>query len=605
MADMSFEEVAKAFSSMEGITSRTQLTQLLAGLLKRAPADVIDKVVYLIQSKLGPDWKGIPELGVGEKLLIQAIAMAYGKTEGEVSKLVDKLGDPGKVAEQLAQSGGHLRSSLLTFMGGGGAQLTVSRVFDSFLRIAYATGESSRDLKLRTLAGLLKDAKPVEARYIVRFVEGRLRLGIGDATILDALAVAYGGGGAARDVIERAYNLRADLGEIARLVASQGVEALRGIKPEIGTPIRPMLAERASDVREILTKVGGRAYVEYKYDGERGQLHKDGDNVIIFSRRLENITPMYPDVVEGVRDALKVDRAIVEGEIVGIDPDTGEFKPFQELMQRRRKYDIDKVMKEIPTRVFLFDVLMKDDEDLTTKPLPYRRKVLESMLKPNDRVALANYIESSNPDEIMNFFLQVVSEGAEGVMIKAVHDESVYRAGVRGWLWVKLKRDYRSEMTDTVDLVAVGAFYGKGKRGGKLGTLLMAAYDPQNDVFKTVCKVGTGFTDEDINRMYDLFSPYTIDHRHPRVVSNLEADVWFEPVKVAEIIGAELTLSPAHTCCMDQVRKGAGISIRFPRFIRWRDDKGPEDATTEQELLEMYKRQLRKIEEKPAAGEEA
>ncbi len=605
MADMNFEEIAKAFSSMEGITSRTQLTQLLAGLLKRTPADVIDRVVYLIQSKLGPDWKGIPELGVGEKLLVQAIAMAYGKTEGEVSRLVDRLGDPGKVAEQLAQTGGHVKSSLLTFMGGGGAQLTVTRVFDSFLRIAYATGEASRDLKLKTLAGLLKDAKPIEARYIVRFVEGRLRLGIGDATILDALAVAYGGGGAARDLVERAYNLRADLGEIARIVASQGIEALRGVKPEIGTPIRPMLAERASDVREILTKVGGRAYVEYKYDGERGQIHKDGDNVKIFSRRLEDITSMYPDVIEGVRDALKVDKAIVEGEIVGIDPDTGEFKPFQELMQRRRKYDIEKMMKEIPTRVFLFDIIMKDDEDLTTRPLPYRRKVLESVLKPNDRVALANYIESSNPDEIMNFFLQAVSEGAEGVMIKAVHDESIYRAGVRGWLWVKLKRDYRSEMTDTVDLVAVGAFYGKGKRGGKLGTLLMAAYDPENDVFKTVCKVGTGFTDEDINKMHELFSPYIIDHRHPRVVSSLEADVWFEPVKVAEIIGAELTLSPAHTCCMDEVRKGAGISIRFPRFIRWRDDKGPEDATTENELLEMYKRQLRKIEEKPAAGEEA
>ncbi|MGC9072274.1 MAG: ATP-dependent DNA ligase [Acidilobus sp.] len=601
---MNFEDIAKAFSSMEGITSRTQLTQLLAGLLRKTPPDVIDKVVYLIQSKLGPDWKGIPELGVGEKLLIQAIAMAYGKSEADVSKLVDKLGDPGKVAEQLAQTGGHVKSSLLTFMGGGGAQLTVSRVFDSFLRIAYATGEASRDLKLRTLSGLLKDSKPIEARYIVRFVEGRLRLGIGDATILDALAVGYGGGGAVRDIIERAYNLRADLGEIAKIVASQGVEALRGIKPEIGTPIRPMLAERASDVNEILTKVGGKAYVEYKYDGERGQIHKDGDKVKIFSRRLEDITAMYPDVAEGIRDAITIDRAIVEGEIVGIDTDTGEFKSFQELMQRRRKYDVEKMMKEIPTRVFLFDVLMKDDEDLTTRPLPQRRKVLESILKPNDRVTLANYIESSNPDEIMNFFLQAVSEGAEGVMIKAIHDDSIYRAGIRGWLWVKFKRDYRSEMTDTVDLVAVGAFYGKGKRGGKLGTLLMAAYDPKDDVFKTVCKVGTGFTDEDINKMYDLFSPYIIDHRHPRVVSNLEADVWFEPAKVAEIIGAELTLSPAHTCCMDAVRKGAGVSIRFPRFIRWRDDKGPEDATTEDELLEMYKRQLRKIEEKPV-GEEA
>ncbi|MFP3219235.1 MAG: ATP-dependent DNA ligase [Acidilobus sp.] len=600
---MPFEEVANAFSSMEGVTSRIQLTQLLAGLLKRTPADVIDKVVYMIQGKLGPDWKGIPELGVGDKLLVQSIAMAYGKSESDVQRLVDKLGDPGKVAEQLAQTGGHIKSSLLAFMGGASEQLTVSRVFDSFMKIAYATGESSRDLKLKTLAGLLKDAKPIEARYIVRFVEGRLRLGIGDATILDALSVAYGGTTAVRDVVERAYNLRADLGEIARIVAQQGVEALKGLKPEVGTPIRPMLAERASDAKEILAKVGGRAYVEYKYDGERGQIHKDGDKVKIFSRRMEDITSMYPDVVEGVKDAIKAERAIIEGEIVAIDPDTGELRPFQELMQRRRKYDIDKMMKEIPTRLFLFDIMMKDDEDLTTKPLPYRRKALESIVQPNERVVMSNYIESSDPDEIMNFFLQAISDGAEGVMIKAIHDESTYRAGVRGWLWVKLKRDYRSEMTDTVDLVVVGAFYGKGKRGGKLGTLLLAAYDPDNDVFKTVCKVGTGFTDADINGMYDMFKPYVIDHRHPRVISSIEADVWLEPVKVAEVIGAELTLSPAHTCCMDTVRKGAGISIRFPRFIRWRDDKGPEDATTEQELLEMYKRQLKKVEEKSTESE--
>jgi DNA ligase-1 len=602
-ADMPFEEVANSFSSMEGVTSRIQLTQLLAGLLKRTPADVIDKVVYMIQGKLGPDWKGIPELGVGDKLLVQSMAMAYGKSESDVQRLVDKLGDPGKVAEQLAQTGGHIKSSLLAFMGGASEQLTVSRVFDSFMKIAYATGESSRDLKLKTLAGLLKDAKPIEARYIVRFVEGRLRLGIGDATILDALSVAYGGTTAVRDVVERAYNLRADLGEIARIVAQQGVEALKGLKPEVGTPIRPMLAERASDAKEILAKVGGRAYVEYKYDGERGQIHKDGDKVKIFSRRMEDITSMYPDVVEGVKDAIKAERAIIEGEIVAIDPDTGELRPFQELMQRRRKYDIDKMMKEIPTRLFLFDIMMKDDEDLTTKPLPYRRKALESIVQPNERVVMSNYIESSDPDEIMNFFLQAISDGAEGVMIKAIHDESTYRAGVRGWLWVKLKRDYRSEMTDTVDLVVVGAFYGKGKRGGKLGTLLLAAYDPDNDVFKTVCKVGTGFTDADINGMYDMFKPHVIDHRHPRVVSSIEADVWLEPVKVAEIIGAELTLSPAHTCCMDTVRKGAGISIRFPRFIRWRDDKGPEDATTEQELLEMYKRQLKKVEEKSTESE--
>ncbi len=599
-ADMPFSEVAKAFESLEMVSARTQLTVILVKLFKSTPPSIIDKVVYLIQGKLAPDWKGVPELGVGEKLLITAIAMAYHVPESRVESLYKTLGDLGSVAERLARETEAKRkktAGLLAFMGGGGEPLTVTKVFNTLYRVATAQGEGSRELKIKLVAGLLSEASPLEAKYIVRFVQGKLRLGVGDATILDALAVAFGGGAQARPIIERAYNLQADLGAIARIVAEHGVDALKDVKPKVGVPIRPMLAERHNDPAEILRKVGGRGLVEYKYDGERGQIHKDGDRVYIFSRRLENITHMYPDVVEMARRGIRAEKAIVEGEIVAIDPDTLELRPFQELMRRKRKHQIHKAMREVPVAVFLFDILYRDGEDLTVKPLPERRRNLEEVIVPSETWTIATNIVTDNPDELVKFFLKAIEDGAEGVMVKAIHEKSIYQAGARGWLWIKFKRDYKSEMIDTVDLVAVGGFYGKGRRGGKIGTLLMAAYDPETDTFKTVCKVGSGFTDEDLNRMEEIFKPYIIPRKHPRVDSLIEADVWFVPAKVAEIIGAELTLSPMHTCCLNAVRPGAGISIRFPRFIRWRDDKRPEDATTTKELLEMYRRQLKKIEE--------
>ena len=599
MEDLEFIEVAKTFNMMERITSRTQLTMTLVSLIRKTPPNVIDKLVYFIQGKLGPEWKDIPELGVGEKLLIKAIALAYKVPEERVNKMYKQIGDLGSVAERLStayrEKAG--KASLTAFLGVEEKPLTLGRVYQTLLRVAYAQGENSRDLKLRLVAGLLSDAKPLEAKYIVRFVEGRLRVGIGDATVLDALSIVYGGGVHAREIVERAYNLRADLGFIARTLATRGLEALREIKPAVGIPVRPMLAERGRDPAEILRKVGGRGLVEYKYDGERGQIHKDGDKVIIFSRRLEDITRMYPDVVDMVRKHVKVGRAILEGEIVAIDPETMELRPFQVLMQRKRKYDIHRVMKEVPVAVFLFDMILRGEEDLTQKPLPERRRNLEESVEPGETFQLAKNIITNDADELWRFFLEAIENGAEGVMVKAVHEQSVYRAGIRGWLWVKLKKDYKSEMSDTVDLVVVGAFYGRGKRGGKLSSLLMAAYNPENDVFRTVCKVATGFTDEDLEKMQDMLSLHIIPHKHPRVDSRVTPDVWIEPRFVAEILGAELTLSPMHTCCLGKVKPGVGISIRFPRFIRWRPDKRPEDATTEDELYEMYRGQLRRVEE--------
>ncbi len=598
-ADIKFMEVVKVLESIEATTQRTVMSRLLSSLLKKTPPNVIDKVIYFILGQLRPDWEGV-ELGVAEKLTFKALSNASGAPVKQVEDLYKRLGDVGETARRImstkTQQGGG--KSILEFLGGGGGEeLTMGKVYDTLMSIAKASGEGAQDTKVKLLTYLFSQAKPEEAKYIARFVVGRLRLGVADMTILDALSDAYK---VSRDGLERAYHIYPDLGYIAKLIAQGGQSALDKIHVTPGVPIQPMLAERLSTAAEILAKLGGIAMVEYKYDGERAQIHKTRDGEVkIFSRRLENITYAYPDVAEYVKEAIDAREYIVEGEIVAIDPDTGEFRPFQELMHRKRKHDVKEAMKEYPVNIFLFDLMYVDGQDLTNLPLIDRKRKLLEILKPSDYVHLATWRVINNAEELDKFFHEAISDGCEGVMCKSIKADSIYEMGARGWLWIKYKRDYRSELTDTLDLVVVGAFWGRGKRAGTYGALLIAAYDPKTDQFYTVSKVGSGFTDEDLVKLRQLLDQYRIPHRHPRVVSKMEPDVWFVPAVVLEIIGAEITLSPLHTCCMGSIRPDVGLAIRFPRFTgRYRTDKSPEQATTVDEILEMYKEQKKvKIEE--------
>jgi len=267
-------------------------------------------------------------------------------------------------------------------------------------------------------------------------------------------------------------------------------------------------------------------------------------------------------------------------------------------MHRRRKYGIEKAIEDYPVSLFMFESLYVDGKDLTLEPYPARRKTLEKVVEKSDRTRIADHIIANNADELEKFFLKAIEDGCEGLVCKSIAKDSVYQAGARGWLWIKYKRDYKSEMTDTVDLVVVGAFYGRGKRAGTYGALLLAAYNSENDTFETVTKCGTGFTDADLEKLPKTLQKHVVQRKHPRVSSTLKADVWFEPSVVLEILGAEITLSPIHTCAMDSVRKGSGLAIRFPRFTgHYRIDKSAEDATTSSEIMEMYRKQLKKISE--------
>jgi len=584
--------IADAYEKIEATTKRLEMTDLLVDLLKKTPKEIIDKVVYLTQGKIYPDFVGL-EIGIAERLAIKALARASGRKETEIEDDLKKSGDIGGTAQKFIAN-----KKQVTFFQ---APLTVSKVYDTLDKMAKTSGSGALDLKIALLAGLLSDATPNEAKYLMRTVTGNLRLGIADMTVLDALAIAYGGGKEARELIERAYSISSDLGRVARVVAEKGLEGIKKFQVLVFEPIRPMLAERLSSPEEILEKLGGKCIAEYKYDGERIQIHKKREEIVLFSRRLENISDQYPDAVELVKSNVEAKEAILEAECVAIDLETGEMRPFQELMHRRRKYEIEKAMEQYPVSLFMFDALYVGGRDLTLEPYHIRRKALEKAIKESDRVNTAKHIITGSVEELEKFFEEAIENGCEGLVCKSIAEDSVYQAGARGWLWIKYKRDYKSEMTDTVDLVVVGAFHGRGKRAGTYGALLLGAYDPESDTFETVTKCGTGFTDENLEKLPEMMQKYVVSHKHSRVQSILKADVWFEPVVVLEILGAEITLSPIHTCAMNSIRKGSGLAIRFPRFTgNFRIDKAAEDATTSPEIVEMYRGQLKKISEAQA-----
>ena len=557
----------------------------------------MDRVVYLTQGVLGPEWEGLA-LGLGDRLVARAIAATAGISEGEVEALVHLEGDLGLAAEAAFASKGPKQVQLFA------EELTVDRVFGSLVKVATVEGSGSTEKRVRLLQQLMMDADPLSARYIVRTVVGKLRLGIADMTILEALEKAFLWGQdeervmGSRKAVEVVYNVHPDMGSIALAVANAGPSGLDGFGVSVGVPIRPMLAERLGSVPDILDKMEGRAAFEYKYDGMRIQAHVDDEGIHLFSRRLETVTAQFPDVVEAMGTAFKGHRVIMEFEAVVHNPETGELLPFQEVSHRRgRVHGIAKSVEEYPLVLFVFDILYLDGEEMLYEPFDLRRKALEGLLAGAGgegpfRPSTLAWVE--DPEAGETFFLEALSAGCEGIIAKSEAADSVYRAGARGWQWIKYKRDYRSGMTDTVDLVVVGAYAGTGKRTGYYGALLMAANNLEEGTLESVCKLGTGFSDEDLAALHQRLSPLVLPEAPRNLRSGLEPDFHIQPELVLEVLGAEVTLSPVHRCAHGSIRPAAGLAIRFPRMVRVRDDKGPEEATTSAEIEDMYRRQLKR-----------
>ncbi len=581
---MRFTDLVEVYERLEATTKRLEMTEYLQEFFQKVDAAEMDKVVYLTQGSLLPEYKGV-EMGLAEKLVVRALAFTTGLSQGEVEADWKRLGDMGSVGEEVLT-----RKKQRTLFG---QPLTVQKVYDNLLRIATASGAGSQEEKIKLLADLLHDATPTEARYILRIVVGKMRLGVADMTIVDALAVAFATK-EDRAVVERAYNVSSDLGTVAKKLAKKGLKGLKEIHLQLGIPVRAMLCERLPDLGQIFEKLG-KCALEYKYDGLRIQAHIEKGAVRLFSRRLEDLTEQFPDIVGEMKKAFTGKNAIVEGEAVPVDVNTGAFLPFQAVSIRRgRKYDIDKMAEEVPVHLLLFDCLHLDGKELIEEPYRKRHAALKRCIKATERVELAKTLVTDDVKQAEAFFDEALEKGCEGLIAKAL--DSQYEAGARGWQWIKYKRDYMAEMADTVDLVVVGAFAGRGRRAGTYGALLMTAYDGQEDMFRTVCKLGSGFDDETLFALPERLKQYRVKGVHSRVDSKLEADAWFEPAVVIEVLGAEITLSPMHTCGLGVLKEGAGLAIRFPRFTgRWRDDKKPRDATSVEELVSMYKSQLKKV----------
>ena len=577
---MRYLVVAEAYRDLERVSSRLALTERLAELLAQTPAELLPTVCYLCQGLIAPEFAGV-DLGLAEKLAVRSVAAAAGADAAQVTALVRETGDLGQAAERLLLTPGS---------GGQAASLEVTDVVGTLREIAAAEGPGSQGRKVELLAGLLAEATPLEARYLLRLVTRNLRLGIGTPTILDALAQVHAGGKAARPVLERGYNICCDLGKVAAALVSGGLAAVEQLRVQPGNPVRVMLAQRLADAGEIVARLGGRCAAEYKYDGVRVQAHRTADGTIeLFTRRLERISAQFPDVVEllaGLRPA----EAIVEGEVVAYDAAAGELRPFGEVMLRRRKHGIDQAVRDVPVGLFCFELLYADGEDLTTLPYPQRRAALEAALTLSPRLRLTTAAEVTTPAALDAMFARAVTDGCEGLVCKSTGPDSAYQAGARGWQWIKLKRDYRTELSDTADLVVIGAFAGRGRRAGVYGAVLLAAYDASADTFRAVTKCGAGFSDADLAALPARLAPLRSPNQPARVDARQEPDVWFEPGLVLEILSAELTLSPNYTAAWGQIQDDAGLAMRFPRFTgRWRDDKGPEDATTTSELADLFR----------------
>ena len=579
---MDFADIAEMFDRLESTSARLEMTSILADFFKTVPKNELRDLVYIIQGKLHPDFYQI-EFGMADRLILRAIAFTSGTPEDKVEELWLKDGDTGTVAEKLIG-----KKKQMTLFS---EPLTFARVVKGLSQIETSEGKDSQDLKMKILSNMLHDSGPVEARYLCRIVTGRMRVGASTMTILDALALTFATK-ENRPEIERAFNITCDIGLVAEKLAEEGMDGIRNIHVTVGNPIKVMLAERLPSIPEVVEKMGGECAIEYKYDGIRAQVHIGRDSVKIFSMRLEDLTNNFPDIARSLKEHFKGEEAIIEGECVAVDAETGFMQSFQEVTHRRRKHGMDDAVKRYPVRIFMFDMLYVNGKDMTLLPYLERREAIKEWFDISDNIQMSNMKVVHSVEEAEEFFEDAIGARCEGMMAKSIADESIYRAGSRGFLWIKYKKDYHANLTDSFDLVVVGAFYGMGKRAGRYGALLMASYDPETGRYGTVCKLGTGFDDAFLDNMPSLLDAYKSASRPTSVDAKMIPDVWFEPAVVLEVVGAEISVSPIHTAAMDTVKEGAGIGIRFPRFTgRVRDDKGPDQSTSVMEILEMYEMQ--------------
>jgi DNA ligase-1 len=573
---MKFSQLSEYFERLEKTSSRLALIEILAELFKGTAANEIEHVVYLIQGRLAPFFVPL-EIGMAEKTVAQSIANAYGLRREEVLKSYQRLGDMGFVAEEL---GGKAKIKE--------QDLSVDDVFKILTEIANTKGEGTVDKRQSLLSNLLNRLNATSAKHLVRIPLGNTRLGIGDPTVLDGLATAKLGDKSKRKLLEGAYNRTSDLGLIAKTLWDKGLPSVQNLEVRVGNPIRSELCERLPTPEKVIEKME-EVDVQYKYDGFRVQIHKNGNEIRMFSRNLEEMTHMFPELTEAARKQIKADTVILDSEALAYNPESEEFLPFQETTKRRRKHGIEELSRTLPLKAFVFDILYKNGRQLLDEPLKKRMEILKDTVTEDDVLIRTKNQTVKDPKALGILLEDAISKGLEGLVVKRL--ESPYEAGGRNFNWVKLKRHSSGELNDTIDCVILGYISGKGKRTAfGAGALLVGVYDGKTDEFVTVSKVGTGLTDEEWKEVHKRADKISVDHKPARVSSSIVPSVWIKPEIVIEILADEITRSPIHTA--GKTESEPGYALRFPRLVSFRSqDKKAEDSTSVKELIEMYKQQ--------------
>lgn len=573
---MHFSQLARFFQQLEETSSRTALVQILAELFGATPPDEIAPTTYLLQGRLAPAFVPL-EMGMGVRNVAEAIAQASHTNREAVLRRFDRVGDLGTVAGELAADRRETAPSL-----------EVREVFERLVEIARTAGSGSVERKIHAFAGLLTELDPLSAIFLCRIPLGTLRLGVGDLTILDAYSVAQMGDKSLRARLERAYNETSDLGLIGSTLWAQGAEAVDALGVRVGNPVRSMLAERLPSAEAILDKLG-RCAIENKYDGFRCQVHKAGDTITMYSRNLEEMTDAFPEIAAAAMSQIGAETAIFEGEALAYNPLSEEYLPFQQTTRRRRKHEIDTAAAALPLRLFAFDVLYVDGENVMPRSYTDRRALLGWLIKSGETILESESHLVDDVDTLTALFNDAIQNGLEGIMAKK--PDAPYRAGARSFDWVKLKRVRAGQLQDTVDCVIIGYIYGRGRRAAfGVGALLVAVYDPERDIFTSITKIGTGLTDAGWRAVRERCAPFAVEQKPARVESRLVPSVWVEPAVVVEVLADEITRSPLYTA--GAVDGKQGYALRFPRLVGFREaDKRPEDATTVAEIVELYGQQ--------------
>ncbi|MEO8581537.1 MAG: ATP-dependent DNA ligase [Patescibacteria group bacterium] len=578
---MLFSELSTLLSKIEATSKRLEMTSLLVELFKKLDKDEIQSTAYLLQGKLVARYES-KEFQLSDKMVMRALSRILNDSDDqgdgkEVLGMYKKLGDLGFVAEKVKEQKNEKDS-----------KLSIPEVFTKLTMIAEDNGQGSQERKVNDLTVLLQGLDSLSSRYVVRIVLGKLRLGFSDMTMIDALSWVLKGDKSLSSEIEDAYQKRADIGYIAHLLLTKGFSALQSVKVAVGTPIIPALCQRLNSAAEIIEKMT-EVFAEPKYDGTRVQIHyrkaslQSGSRPFIrtFTRNLEESTHMFPELVEAVK-SLNCDSCILDSEAIGYDPKTGNLLLFQQTMQRKRKHGIDEMAKDLPLKFFVFDVMEKDGVSLIETPLSQRKVILKSLFKDTTILEQSPFIRTNDATELHEFHEAQLAKGLEGAVIKTV--DGAYQSGRKAYSWVKIKETEgnRGKLSDTVDCVVMGYYVARGTRSEfQVGAALTGVLDEEGNIV-TISKVGSGFSEELAKDFMMRIEKLKVAEKPNlyQVNKGLIPDVWLSPGLVMEVAADEMTISTQHT---------AGLAFRFPRLVRFRDDKSWQEATTLKEVKQIAK----------------